>query len=265
MPFVGALITPHSPLLLKTVGKEYQPQLRKTNRAFERASEDLYGMKPDAILAIHPHGTSILDAFVGNIAPSFTIKFTEFGDLVTDIARPGSPSLGNHIYQYAERARIPFRLIEDADVSYDVGVPCLLTTAQLPNVPWLPIGTSNHDRDAHLAFGKMLATALHETKLRIALVISAELSQHVNEKAPNGFRIEGQQFDTDMQRLLTKRNFGERLLALDPVQIDHAEACGYLPLLVLSGFLMHKNVHMRKLSYETPFGIGLLTSVVTPV
>ena len=54
MSLVSAAITPHSPLLLKTIGQDNFEKLKKTQKAFQEIKNDLYHRNVDTIIIFSP-------------------------------------------------------------------------------------------------------------------------------------------------------------------------------------------------------------------
>jgi len=265
MPFVGAVVAPHSPLLLPTVGKEFSSQTKKTRKALSTLAAELYAMAPEAMVVIHPHGTPPKETFGAGVSDRFTAAFTEFGDLVTTATFTGAPSLAHELKEHAEDAGFPLTLLHDAHVPYDVTIPLLnLPERMRTSVPILPFCFPDFSRTTYVDAGRLMGEVLHASRRRVAIVVSAELSQHAGENSPKGFRPEGQAFDASVQKALQKKEAFRHLLELPDSTTELAEACGYRPLLVLSGVIARMNCHVRKLAYEVPFGIGFLTASVQP-
>ncbi len=263
MPFVGAGIVPHSPLLIPTVGKEYHREMKRTQRAMMTLVQELYALRPDCICVIHPHGEALTGMFPLQIANEFVTDFTEFGDLVTKRTWPVALTLSHEIMEQSEDHGFSARLVNERTLPHDVAVPLHFFPAFDQRVEVLPVGTSpSFDRQTHVHWGSMLAEAFHQTRKRVVVLVSAELSHHSSAAASGGVRPEGERFDRDVQSMLRKKGLDRNLITMDDVQIELADACGYLPLLVWSGILKRKNLAVRKLSYEHPFGIGLIVALV---
>jgi AmmeMemoRadiSam system protein B len=263
MAFIYAAIVPHSPLLLETVGKEYRRQIRKTQKGIQGIKEELHAAHPEMVIVIHPHGTHVEGAVALNLCDEFTSDLSEFGDIVTKPTFHGAPTLAHALREHGENAGMPLTMISESAVSYDVTVPLLLLQT---SHPWsvLPISPMNHDLQAHVNIGKLIAETLHAMPERIAVILSIELSHHTTAAAPKGERPEGIWFDHTIVRALTRERLADRLLDLDPNKVEQAESCGYQSLLIFAGMLARKHCSIQKLSYESPFGVGLLTAIVNP-
>ncbi|MBI4090241.1 MAG: AmmeMemoRadiSam system protein B [Candidatus Kerfeldbacteria bacterium] len=262
MPLVGAAIAPHSPLLWPTIGKAYQAQVKKTGRALASLAQELYALRPQVIVVLHPHGPSHPGAFVLNVAEKLTVNLAEFGDLVTTAAWRGSPSLGHRIQERAEDHGFPVKLLYESTASYDAAIPLLTLPQHISTASILPIGSANLDPQAHVHWGSLLAEEFHHSRERVVVLASAELSHHASAAAPGGLRPEGSAFDSAVLKAVAKQTFNQQLLKIDPTTVELAEACGYRPLLILAGIIKRQRTVVRRLSYEHPFGIGLAVATI---
>jgi len=90
-------ITPHSPILLPTIGKEHHKKLKKTIAAYKMLEEDIYASKPNTIVVLSPHGTTVPDALAIHICKIFKVNLKEFGDLATSLEFKANPKLTEEI------------------------------------------------------------------------------------------------------------------------------------------------------------------------
>lgn len=261
MPLIGAAIVPHTPLLLPTVGERYDRQLRRTRRSVEAMALELHALQPDLTILLHPHGEILDQSFAVNVADQMTASFEEFGDMVTKVEFPGHPAFATSIREQAEDTGLPVTLIHAPSLGHDVGVPLKLLFKHRPTMPVVPMAISSLDRSTHLNIGRLIGDVASRSNRRVIVIASVELSQHAGPSAPTGERPEGKTFDASIVKSVGKRRWGDVLQQIDQAQINVAEACGYPVLLMLAGVLAAQNVHARKLSYEAPFGIGLLNVV----
>ncbi len=260
MPFIGAAILPHSPLLLPAVGGSYAKQTRKIRRAIAAVAAELYALQPETIIVLHPHGPTVEASFVGVVAETLTVNLSEFGDLVTKRSFRTDVALADRLHERAEDHRFPYLLRHDAALTHDVSVPLILAADQLPNVHLVPVVTAQLDPRVHVDLGRLMAEEFHQTRKRVFVIASGELSSHVTDAAPGGARPEGTEFDRLMLRSLSRRPWSEALLRIDPTLMTLAECCGYRPFLILAGIIARQRVLTRRLAYDSPFGIGLLVA-----
>ena len=67
MPMLGAMLTPHPPVLLPEVGRGREREIAATGRAMEEAARAVAGWNPDVLIVSSPHTILYGDYF--HIAP----------------------------------------------------------------------------------------------------------------------------------------------------------------------------------------------------
>ncbi|KAA0205514.1 AmmeMemoRadiSam system protein B [Candidatus Uhrbacteria bacterium] len=255
---VSAAIVPHTPLLAETVGKEHREKLTQTIRAMTELAQALYLAKPDTLVMISPHAPMYPDAFSGNVAPMFKAGLKEFGDHGTVIPIKANFLLLDHIHRHMRDHGIPFTLSSSEELDYGFTIPLLFLTNTLPGVKLVPLAVSMLDAQAHYTFGQELKNVIHAENNRVAVIASADLSHHSNTQSPDGYLPEGEAFDRFIREKAAVLD-GPGLLAADPGMIEKAGQSGYKPIVVLAGCLENMNLNTKELSYEAPFGVGLMT------
>lgn len=258
MSLVFAAITPHPPLLLPSLAKETADKLTETKNAFLELEQQLYLAKPQIILIISPHEGLYPDVFTVNAYTEFEATFEKFGDVVTNFKWKGSPDFASKISHVGNNHSFPVRLVSEKSLSYGASIPLSSLTGHLEDFKIIPVGYSKLGAKEHLEFGELLKEVIMSSNKRVAVIASGDLSHHVNEKSPSGYREEGKRFDTDLIQLLDTRNtLG--ISQMNPEIIEKAEECGYRSLLILLGILKNVDSVFKRLSYESPFGVGYLT------
>lgn len=258
MSFVFAAITPHSPLLLPSIGKENTKQLEHTRTALKKLEEELYLSKPQYIVLITPHGSLFSDAYVVNGHTNFENSFAELGDVETKKRWAGAPDLAAAISHKAKKSKMPVRVVSQEIVDHGTSIPLFFLTEHLPHIKVLPVGFSGFDNSHHVEFGDMLKDVISNHEKRIAVLASADLA-HLTE------------YDTSIQRSAILHIFDEKItqllkdrdvhgiIHLDQKIVESANACGYRSLLILLGMLQHTPFTFTPLAYDAPFGVGYLT------
>ncbi len=256
---VFAALTPHSPLLLPTIGKNRTEQLTKTREAFKILEGELYAARPDTVIVISPHGKPSVDGFVINLAPTYTLNLQDFGDITTKASWPSDPMLADEIRQkIRNKSEVPLLFSSDTEIDYGVSIPLHLLLGHIPQAKALTIHDSLLSPRAHFDFGKMLHRSILASTRRIAVIISADLAQTLTDDAPGGFSPNGRKFDESIVKILREGDWGA-LLNMEHDAIE-AKACGYRPLIIFHGILQNLNHKTNILSYEGPFGVGYLTA-----
>lgn len=254
-----AAFTPHSPLLIETIGKENGKYLSKTKEALHRLSNALTEAKPDVLFVISSHGVMHDQAFSINLHPEYIAEFKEFGDHTTHRTFSSDVELITQIQRATRTANIPFVLESLPVLDYGSGVP-LLTLCKSSSQPKIvPISYSGLDRKQHLAFGRLLKDIAMNSQKRIGFLASGDLSHSLTSESPVGFRKEGQMFDDVVVRSV-KQFSASTLLTLSEKTVERAAECGLRPLLILFGMLEHVSIQSEVHSYESPFGVGYLVA-----
>jgi len=255
---VLAAIVPHSPLLAPTIGKEHREKLADTLKAFEALAESLYLAKPDTIVMLSPHAPMYPDSFSGNIAPSFKGSLKEFGDHGTELPIKADFLLLDHIHRHMRDHQTPFTLTSAEELDYATTIPLMFLIKGLPTVKLVPIGMSGLDIQQHYAFGEELKNVVHAESRRVAIIASADLSHAASTESPEGVTEQGMTFDKTMRaQAITLDAAG--MLAMDPAMLEQAKQSGHKPIVMLMGCLKDMNCKAKELSYEAPFGVGMMT------
>jgi aromatic ring-opening dioxygenase LigB subunit len=102
-----------------------------------------------------------------------------------------------------------------------------------------------------------------DTKYKIALIASGDLSHCLKEDGPYGLHPDGPKFDKDLVDALKKKDI-EKILKLDELYPEAGE-CGLRSFCFLLGILEASGIDYQPeiLSYEGPFGVGYLTADLT--
>ncbi|MBI4714070.1 AmmeMemoRadiSam system protein B [Candidatus Uhrbacteria bacterium] len=253
-----AAFTPHSPLLIDTIGKDNINQLAQTRFAIQKLSDELQKMKPDVILLISSHSFMHEEAFSINLHDEYIVEFKEFGDLSTSKNFLPDLELISAIQRETRKESIPFVLESHVSLDYGSGVPLfLLCNEWKPRL--VPVSYSGTDRKQHMAFGRILKDIVYQSKKRIAVIASGDLSHSLSSEAPMGFAQEGKEFD-EMIKLAIEQLSSYQLLSFDEKQVEKASECALRPLLILFGIIERMKVRPEIHSYEAPFGVGYLVA-----
>ncbi len=253
---IFSAFTPHTPLLLPTIGKEAHGKMSATVEAMDRLGDELRSADPDTIVIISAHAVQHDGAFSANLHDSYVVDLRDFGDLATTAEFEPNLSLIDAIQRAVRRANVPFTLDSDATLDYGAAVPLVVLGAKANIVP---ISFCNLSPKDHFAFGKALKDVFASRKERIAVIASGDLSHALTSGAPAGYRPEGVTFDATVRQAVTLGS-ASQLLALDEDVVKRAEECAYLPLLVLFGIMDQVSTETDVLSYEFPFGVGYLVA-----
>lgn len=256
---VFSAVLPHSPLLVPSVGKEHRDALSQTLTSLQTLEEHLYATRPEVLIVISPHATHYPDAFSANLAQQYSGTLKEFGDHGTNITAKADFLFMDRLHRTLREGKIPFSLTSDETLDYGTTIPLLFLLAHLPTTKIVPLAVSDASLEDHAAFGAMLMQEIHAEPRRIALIASSDLSYHANAQSPKGASPAGAAFEQAAQQAVSTCSLAP-LTQLSKEVLEEAEQCGAKPIAILLGAIRELKVKPVILSYEAPFGVGMLTA-----
>ena len=257
MSMLGAIITPHPPVLLPEVGGGREREIAATDRAMRTAAETVAAWQPDVIIVSSPHTILYRDYF--HIAP---------GDgAVGDMSRFGAPEvriqasydtlLREEIIRRAEAEGLYAGTLGQRDPELDHGVLIPLYYLRKAGVrcPIVRMGLSGFSPLDHYRLGKCVQDAVNALGRRAVFLASGDLSHKLKADGPYGYAPEGPQFDDAVTRTMASGDFLE-FLTIDPALCERAAECGLRSFQVMAGALDGLAVEPQLLSHEGTFGVG---------
>lgn len=257
MSMLGAIITPHPPVLLPEVGGGREREIAATDRAMRTAAETVAAWQPDVIIVSSPHTILYRDYF--HIAP---------GDgAVGDMSRFGAPEvriqasydtlLREEIIRRAEAEGLHAGTLGQRDPELDHGVLIPLYYLRKAGVrcPIVRMGLSGFSPLDHYRLGKCVQDAVNALGRRAVFLASGDLSHKLKADGPYGYAPEGPQFDDAVTRTMASGDFLE-FLTIDPALCERAAECGLRSFQMMAGALDGLAVEPQLLSHEGTFGVG---------
>lgn len=257
MSMLGAIITPHPPVLLPEVGGGREREIAATDRAMRTAAETVAAWQPDVIIVSSPHTILYRDYF--HIAP---------GDgAVGDMSRFGAPEvriqasydtlLREEIIRRAEAEGLHAGTLGQRDSELDHGVLIPLYYLRKAGVrcPIVRMGLSGFSPLDHYRLGKCVQDAVNALGRRAVFLASGDLSHKLKADGPYGYAPEGPQFDDTVTRTMASGDFLE-FLTIDPALCERAAECGLRSFQMMAGALDGLAVEPQLLSHEGTFGVG---------
>lgn len=257
MSMLGAIITPHPPVLLPEVGGGREREIAATDRAMRTAAETVAAWQPDVIIVSSPHTILYRDYF--HIAP---------GDgAVGDMGRFGTPEvriqasydtlLREEIIRRAEAEGLHAGTLGQRDPELDHGVLIPLYYLRKAGVrcPIVRMGLSGFSPLDHYRLGKCVQDAVNALGRRAVFLASGDLSHKLKADGPYGYAPEGPQFDDAVTHTMASGDFLE-FLTIDPALCERAAECGLRSFQMMAGALDGLAVEPQLLSHEGTFGVG---------
>ncbi len=261
MPIIFGAISPHPPIIIPEIGGPEIAKVKKTIKAMKKLAGKLEKAEPDTLIVISPHGLVYPDRM--NICGMSKLKgnMAHFGHQEIKFKYENDLDLVAAIDKAANKDGIETLAYDNAaenrtyELDHGVTVPLYFLAANLTGIKVLPIAYSLLDRLQHFGFGQAIAEVAKDSKKRIAVIASGDLSHRLIPAAPAGYTPAGKKFDKQLLKALEK-NDTETILNFDEDFLEEAGECGYRSILILLGALNGLKVKPEILSYEGPFGVG---------
>ncbi len=253
-----AAITPHTPLLLPSIGTEVGTRLAATTAAIYELHVLMAEAHIDTLIVASPHSTGTPDALSIQLHEHYQGDLSAFGDHATKLHLRTDAATIDKMQRHLRHAQLPVTLSSNELVDYGTTVPlALLQPAS--HTKLIPLAPGDLDMKTCFSIGEALEDVISHSTKRIGFIASAELSHRLSSDAPLGFGARAQEFD-DLVRESLETNAVSRLLRLDPALVTDAAPCGLAPIGLLLGLLATRSVTPHTIAYEHPFGIGYLTA-----
>lgn len=257
MPILAAFMVPHPPMIVPSVGRGSETQIRKTTEAYEAAAEEIAALKPDTIVITSPHAAMYADYFSISSGKGAKGSFASFGAPQTAFAESYDTELVGEIALLADARDFPAGTLGNREKTLDHGtmVPLWFIRRHYTEGKIVRIGLSGLSLADHYALGMMIREAADRLNRRTVFVASGDLSHKLQEYGPYGYAPEGPQYDERIMDTCGRAAFGE-LLRFDEDFCDKAAECGHRSFVIMAGALDGMDVKARAYSHEDITGVG---------
>ncbi|MEQ2442485.1 AmmeMemoRadiSam system protein A [Pseudoflavonifractor sp. CLA-AP-H29] len=257
MPMLGAILTPHPPVLLPEVGRGREQEIGATGRAMAAAAEEVARWKPDVLIVASPHTILYGDYFHISPGSGAAGDMSAFGAPQVRVEVRYDIPLRNEIVSRAQAAGLEAGTLGQRDPSLDHGVliPLYFLRKAGVSCPIVRLGLSGFSPLAHYRLGQCVAGAVESVGRRAVFVASGDLSHKLKSDGPYGFAPEGPVFDDAVTQAMASGDF-LRFLTMDPSLCERAGECGLRSFQMMAGALDGLAVAPRLLSHEGTFGVG---------
>ena len=257
MPMLGAILTPHPPVLLSEVGRGKELEIEATDRAMRAAAEEVARWGPDVLIVSSPHTILYGDYFHISPGSSGVGSMAAFGAPQVRIEAQYDAQLRDEIVRRAQAAGLEAGTLGERDPQLDHGVLIPLSFLRRAGVvcPIVRMGLSGFSALAHYRLGRCVAEAVRALGRRAVFVASGDLSHKLRSDGPYGFAPEGPVFEKAVTEAMASGDFLQ-FLTMDPSLCERAAECGLRSFQMMAGALDGLTVAARLLSHEGPFGVG---------
>ena len=257
MPIIGAILVPHPPIIIPTVGRGQEREVQATIDAYRAAAKQAAAWEPEVLIVTTPHLVMYADYF--HISPGKGVSgdMSAFGAAQTRLAAEYDMELRKEIIHQAENAGIRAGTLGEKDPSLDHGtfLPLYFLQEAGVNCPILRIGLSGFSPLEHYRLGQCIAKAVDKLDRRAVFVASGDLSHKLKDDGPYGYAPEGPVFDRRVTQAMADGDF-LKFLTMDARLCERAAECGLRSFQIMAGALDGLAVSPALLSYEGTFGVG---------
>ena len=265
MALLGAVIVPHPPIIIPSIGKGEEKGIQKTIDSYDRAAREIAELKPDTVVVTSPH--SVLYADYLHISPGREASgdFLAFGSHDKPLSFQYDTEFVSGLTAAAREANIAAGTFGERDRSLDHGtlVPLFFLRKYCENFRLVRCSLSGFSPLVHYNYGKCIVETARRLGRRTVLVASGDLSHKLKEDGPYGFAPEGPQFDAQVTKAMKEADF-MRFLTFDEEFCDTAAECGLRSFIIMAGAFDGMAVEPEFLSYEGPFGVGYAVCCFRP-
>ena len=257
MPMLGAILTPHPPVLLPEVGKGREKEIAATDRAMRQAAAQVAAWQPEVLIVASPHTILYGDYFHISPGEAAVGDMSGFGAPQVRILARYDTALRKEIIRRAAQAGLEAGTLGQRDPALDHGVLIPLYYLQKAGVscPIVRIGLSGFSPLEHYRLGQCIAGAVDELGRCAVFVASGDLSHKLKADGPYGFAPDGPRFDDAVTQTMASGDFLQ-FLTMDPAMCERAAECGLRAFQMMAGALDGLAVEPQLLSHEGTFGVG---------
>jgi AmmeMemoRadiSam system protein A len=271
-----AVLMPHAPVLVPTVGGRRGNQAAASVKAMTEAARRLVESGPEAVVIISPHTPRRRGAFgiwaggrVSGSLAQFAAPETVV-DLPADEALAGmiaeeAGSRGLEIWRFGDSPREIASAASPADtgmvilrgkeLDHGAVVPLWHLAAAGWHGPTVVMGLNYPGEGGLAEMGAAIAAAARRAGRRLAVLASGDMSHRLQAGAPAGFHPRAGEFDGAFIACLRAGDY-RRLLNLDPELQDLAAEDAVDSTVVVVAAVDWDATGHEVLSYEGPFGVG---------
>ncbi|WP_346909041.1 AmmeMemoRadiSam system protein A [Faecalicatena orotica] len=257
MGITAAFMVPHPPLIVPDIGRGEEQKIKRTIDAYRKIAERIGQLQPETIVLTTPHQVMYADYF--HISPGKGAKgdFGQFGAGHVKMEVRYDEAFVEHLCELADAHDLNAGTLGERDKRLDHGtmVPLYFVNQFWKEYKLVRIGLSGLPLTKHYELGQCIKETTEELGRNVVLIASGDLSHHLKEEGPYGYRKEGPEYDARIMEVMGRGEFGE-LLEFSEDFCEKAGECGHRSFTIMAGALDAAEVVAERMSYEGPFGVG---------
>jgi MEMO1 family protein len=255
MPNTISAFLPHSPLLIKEIGKNNTEILTETLKAYKYIKNLIKELEVDNIIIISQNESNLKSNFSLGVSTEFAISFKDFACFKKRENLKPALLLIDSLAQATD-----CQLITKKELDHNQAIPLELLIDDKKKIKILPIlANKNLDWSDYYTFGEKLGEFINSQSEKIAVIASGNLSHCLKINSPGGFSPKAVRFDNKIIASLNEtEKVKDKLLKINKENIKEVKERGLISLLIILGSI-NSDYQAKKLAYQTDFGVGYLS------
>ena len=257
MPILAACMVPHPPLIIPSVGRGGEKEIRQTTDAYREVAGQIASLKPETIVITSPHSVMYADYF--HISPGNGAQgsLAQFGAPQERFDETYDTEFRNTLCDLAKEKEFPAGMLGERDRQLDHAtmVPLWFIRKEYNDFRIVRIGLSGLPLTDHYKLGQMIAQTAELVGRRTVIVASGDLSHKLQPHGPYGFAPEGPEYDARIMDVCGRAAFGE-LFDFEETFCDRAAECGHRSFVIMAGAFDGLGVKAEALSHQDVTGVG---------
>jgi MEMO1 family protein len=251
---VFSAICPHPPIIIPTIGGLKTSKVKKTINAMVSLSFMLKQSRAETIVVVSPHSPVDLHKFNLGQEKELHGSFADFKDFDTHLSFQADFETKKEITKISDVQEVLFNPLDHGQL-----VPLFFLTREIKKIKLIPMAYAYRSELDNYKFGQKIGNIFENSRKRIAVVASADLSHCLTPDAPAGYSPQGKKFDQLVVKL-TQENKVNEILKMDKNLVKKAAECGLRSITLVLGILKSVKYQPKVLSYEGPFGVGYMVA-----
>ena len=265
MPFTGAFVVPHPPIILPEVGLGKEKEIQKTIDSYAEIARRIAELKPDTIVLTSPHSILYADYFHISPGEAASGDLGQFRAPSVSVRVAYDTEFVSALEETVNRKGLSAGTLGERNASLDHGtiLPLAFVNTHYEKYRLVRIGLAGLPFSDHYRLGMCIAEVAEQTDKNIVFIASGDLSHKVSKDGPYGFAAEGVELDRQLTTMMAEGDF-LGMLKISPDFAEKAAECGLRSFLIMAGALDGRDVQAELLSYEGTFGVGYAVASFLP-
>jgi AmmeMemoRadiSam system protein A len=252
---VCAVLLPHAPVLVPTVGGARCTEVAATIEAMRCAARECLAAGPDCLVLVSPHSPRRRRAFGLWQGERLQGSLARFGAPRAKIDLPADHELREALALAAGRHALEVWAIPADDLDHGAVVPLWFFAEAAWQGPVVILSLNYPAAGGCAELGAAIAAAARESGRRVAVIASGDMSHRLLPGAPAGFHPGAREFD-ELFIAILRAGDDARLARLEPELLECAAEDVVESTVVAVAACAWQKQGREVLSYEGPFGVG---------